>query len=232
VCPLLHKFSDNYSENNGVFQGYKGYQSISGQSSGHVSLFYQPTRHESGSYVQISNLFYFHNNSEGNSLKIYNDNDYHNDFYNIFKPSYHAQKAHTHERFKHGLGSIRAILAELEVFQNYEGYQGYKGMKHAAEATHAPEVSHAHGLKGYQGYHAPHAKDKGATNGVNSFFFILPLDESFPYIPYINGKGNSIFFQHFNSFKTSKQALWVFRLDLFNPCQTGLMGVLTTQVLF
>jgi hypothetical protein len=53
VCSLLHKFVENNSANNGVFKGYKGHQDITGQTSGFVSPFQQPTRHEPGSALQI-----------------------------------------------------------------------------------------------------------------------------------------------------------------------------------
>jgi hypothetical protein len=71
--------------------GSKGHQ-------GHVSAFYQPTRHESGSYVQISNLFYKDN--KGNSI-LYNS----------------CFRDQIHDHFKHTSSSIGPTGAELEAFQ-------------------------------------------------------------------------------------------------------------------
>jgi hypothetical protein len=103
VCPLLYNFCENNSANNGVFQGYKGYQDITGQTSGQtsgcVSPFYQPTRHESGSASQIYNLY-----KDDKVGKL--------PFICIC-----IKTVHIYKHFEHGVGSIRAILAELEAFQ-------------------------------------------------------------------------------------------------------------------
>ena len=101
VCPLLYNYSD-YSENNGVFQGYKGYQGISCQSSGHVSLFHLPTRHESGSYAQISN------DARGNSVFNFPYFPYFPYF------SFQKLKVHIDERFDHVfslIGLTGAVMA-------------------------------------------------------------------------------------------------------------------------
>ena len=60
---------DKSGVNCGGIKGYQGYQS-----SGHVSLFHLPTRHESGSYAKISNgendaqSFPYTNGKKGNSI--------------------------------------------------------------------------------------------------------------------------------------------------------------------
>jgi hypothetical protein len=133
VCPLLYNYSDIYSdyrENNGVFQGYKGptghqgyqgYQGISCQSSGHVSLFHLPTRHESGSYAQISN------DARGNSVFdfpyfSFQNQKVHSSFHEPYKCaifSYH---------FKHGPSSIGPTGAEI---------WPVKGLKHGS-SFHEP----------------------------------------------------------------------------------------------
>jgi hypothetical protein len=54
VCPLIYNHSANFSKNNGVFQGYKGYQDIAGQTSGFVSSFQQPTGMNEEALFKIS----------------------------------------------------------------------------------------------------------------------------------------------------------------------------------
>jgi hypothetical protein len=87
--------SPRNSSENGVFQGYKGYQTSGYQSSGHVSLFHPPTRHESGSYLQNYNSY------SGYNLSGYQDYNYN---YNL---------SNSGDHFKHTFSSIGPTGAEI-----------------------------------------------------------------------------------------------------------------------
>jgi hypothetical protein len=120
---------DNSSENNGVFQGYKGFNlSNSGQCYKGVSFFYQPNRHERGSALQNSSEL---TGQENGVIQCYKGVSQSQDKYgykgfegNLFKdgkvgkcPFYKEDKHDKHDKtsnhFKHGLSSIRATGAEI-----------------------------------------------------------------------------------------------------------------------
>jgi hypothetical protein len=82
---------------------------ISHQSSGYVSLFHLPTKHESGSYAQISN------EASGNSVFNYpNFFNYHYfSYYSYQIVLYQKLKVHIDERFEHVFSLIRLTGAEI-----------------------------------------------------------------------------------------------------------------------
>jgi hypothetical protein len=147
VC-ISSRNCDNSSENNGVFQGYKGYkakgyQDITGQTSGCIcNKCFKP------SFGSIRAIL-----AEIEAVKILakakflakaNVTFSFTSFYELYKcavehvysqgykgyklpPIYNSnsncicnKRVHINKCFKHSFSSIRAILAELEVFQIYE----------------------------------------------------------------------------------------------------------------
>jgi hypothetical protein len=95
----------------GNCDGIKGYL-------GHVSLFQPPTRQESGSAFQNSNLYKDGSDNAGKLFLLLS-------YFNV----------QIHDRFEHNFSSIRAKMAELEPIEklgllytykdSYKGSQGY-----------------------------------------------------------------------------------------------------------
>jgi hypothetical protein len=110
VCALLLVLNcANFSEKNVKSGGIEGYQGHQGYQ-GHVSPFFQATRHERGSAVQNPNSYDKYDKHPSFNF-LYNCNFLYN-LYNLL-----ISRGQIHKHFEHGLGSIQAILAELEVFQ-------------------------------------------------------------------------------------------------------------------
>jgi hypothetical protein len=191
VCPFLNIYSVNYSVNSEANDIKNG--SFVKTGSGSVSLSQLPSGVESGSSVQnynhvtnydtkgnffnsLQNLWLYTNANASEVPHAYQGYQglKHQDLkHDKGNSVFYIQKVHIYKRFEHGCGSIRAILAELEAFQNLSGLMGISTRSCRAGGDTILGKGKGKGI----GYSFKSVKSVKSVK----MSFVLPSDERFPY---------------------------------------------------